>query len=153
MVLSDAIIADPIHRELYEQLKQDDGLRERMLPLRNIVQILLLHCNSVDKYLVVANTHLYSQRNAESIRLLQTAIILNQIQSVIENTIVEHKLDEQQISAIFCGDLNSVPSDPIHQLITHGSVLCKSTYFLSCRLKLRSNSCYLFFQLSQRIRF
>lgn len=120
---------DPIHHALYQRIQTDNDLCERMLPLRNIVQMLVLHCKSTDKYLVVANTHLYSQPDADDIRIVQAAIILNQIHSVIDRTIVEHKLDRNQVSAIFCGDMNSEPSDPIHQLVTHGIVQCECSPF------------------------
>lgn len=124
VVLSDAVAIDPIHRTLYARILADKEFGERVLPLRNIVQILVLHCKSMDKYLVVANTHLYSQPNADDIRLLQAAIILNQIRSVIDATIAEHNLAENQVSPIFCGDFNSEPSDPIHQLVTNGIAKC-----------------------------
>lgn len=121
VVLSDAVATDPIHERLYLQIKDDSELCDRMLPLRNIVQMLVLHSKSTGKYLVMANTHLYSQPNADNIRLVQAAVILNQIRTVIDTTIVEHGLDADQVSAIFCGDMNSEPSDPIHQLVTVGN--------------------------------
>lgn len=120
---------DPIHHALYQRIQTESDLCERMLPLRNIVQMLVLHCKSTDKYLAVANTHLYSQPDADDIRILQAAIILNQIRSVVDRTIVEHRLDPNQVSAIFCGDMNSEPSDPIHQLVTHGTVQCECSPF------------------------
>lgn len=105
-----------------------------MQPLRNFVQILVLHCKSLDRYLVVANTHLYSQPNADNIRLLQAAIILNQIQSVMRGTIVEHNLKEHQVSTVFCGDFNSEPSDSIHQLVIHGTARCMYSHCSSRQL-------------------
>lgn len=128
--MSDAISTDPIHHALYECIKTDTELCNRMLPLRNIVQIMVLHCKSSDKYLVVANTHLYSQPGADQIRFFQAAVIVNQIQYAIGRTIEEHKLSEHQVSAVFCGDFNSAPSDPIHQLVTQCKSLNLSLYEL-----------------------
>lgn len=67
---------------------------------------------------MVANTHLYSQPDAEQIRYLQAAVIVNQIQDAIERAVKKHRLAEHQVSAVFCGDFNSAPSDRIHQLVT-----------------------------------
>lgn len=126
-MLSEALKVDPIHHALYQRIQNNAELSERMLRLGNTVQILVLHCKSVDKYLVVANTHLYSPPNAGHIRLLQVAIILNQLRSVVDMTILEHNTDKHQVSAVLCGDFNCIPSDPIHQMVTQGNVQCKKS--------------------------
>lgn len=131
-MLSEALKTDPIHHALYQRVKTNAELSERMLPLENIVQILVLHCKSVGKYLVVANTHLYSPDDADQIRLLQLNIIINQLRSVVDKTIVEHNLDNHQVSAVFCGDFNTIPSNPIHQTVTRGNIQCKRSNFQFC---------------------
>lgn len=97
----------------------------------------MLHCKLVAKYLVVANTHLYSKPNADDIRLLQ-AIILNQLRPVVDTIIIEHNLDIPQVSAVFCGDFNTIPRDPIHRMVTRRNVKCKRSKFVFDQVKLKT---------------
>lgn len=81
--------------------------------------MLHLKSNSDDKkHLVLVNTHLYSQHNANGVRLVQIASILHHLNNVIR--VVKEQWNDAKCSIIICGDLNSRPQSIINTLITNG---------------------------------
>lgn len=84
--------------------------------------------------MVVANTHLYFHPDADHIRLLQIGFFMLYVKHVYEQTILEHKLSEQNISIIFCGDFNSVPECGIYKLMTEKFVPDDFVDFKSSKL-------------------
>lgn len=67
-----------------------------------------------NKELIVVNTHLYSQPNCHSVRLIQLACILRHIENVI-------KKNGNNISVVICGDLNSLPENVLNSFMLNGN--------------------------------
>lgn len=86
--------------------------------LVSLSQVTVLKSKSLEKYLIVANTHLYFHPDADHIRLLQIGFFMLYVKHIWHKTIDDLKLNEQQISIIFCGDFNSVPECGIYKLMT-----------------------------------
>ncbi|XP_033238534.1 glucose-repressible alcohol dehydrogenase transcriptional effector isoform X2 [Drosophila pseudoobscura] len=81
--------------------------------------ICLLKVKKTDKYLLVANTHLYFHPDADHIRLLQIGFALTYIEYLHKQSVKEHNItDPQNIGLIFCGDFNSVPDCGVYKLMT-----------------------------------
>lgn len=67
----------------------------------------------------MANTHLYSQMDAAHIRLLQMGFSMLFIQNIYSNLKTQLKLSDDNLSLIFCGDLNSLPERDIFKFMTN----------------------------------
>ena len=71
-----------------------------------------------DKYLLVGNTHLYSQADADHVRVLQIGQSMVFMEHILEKTIADHNLTPSQATIVFCGDFNSTPECGIYKLMT-----------------------------------
>ncbi|XP_952433.1 uncharacterized protein TA12335 [Theileria annulata] len=76
-----------------------------------------------NKYLFVANTHLYFHPMAGHIRLLQTYVMLNELEKFKIKAADKHGFDVNSDSyTLMCGDFNSFPNESIYNLIVTGHV-------------------------------
>lgn len=78
----------------------------------------ILKSNEHEKFILVANTHLYFHPDADHIRLLQIGLFMIYVQHIRETFVKEQRIDDKQLSIIFCGDFNSVPECGIFKLMT-----------------------------------
>lgn len=116
--LSDNMSTQPYFQELYDKIKSNEKLCERMLSLSTALQVTVLKSKANEQYLIVANTHLYFHPDADHIRLLQIGFFMLYVKHIYQTTITELNLTEKQLSIIFCGDFNSVPECGIYKLMT-----------------------------------
>lgn len=116
--LSENMTKQPYFQELYDKIKDNEKLCERMLSLSTALQVTVLQSKANGRYLIVANTHLYFHPDADHIRLLQIGFFMLYVKHIYQTTIAELNLSEEQISIIFCGDFNSVPECGIYKLMT-----------------------------------
>lgn len=139
--LSEDLTTKPYFNELYEKIKSNEKLCERILSLSTALQVTVLKAKENGHILAVANTHLYFHPDADHIRLLQIGFFMLYVKHVYENIIAEQNLNKNQISIIFCGDFNSVPECGIYKLMTEKHVpedfidFQSSMLFLSILLK------------------
>lgn len=103
---------------LYEKIKSNEKLCERMSALSTALQVTVLKSKANGQYLIVANTHLYFHPDADHIRVLQIGFFMLYVKHIYQSTIAELNLSEKQVSIIFCGDFNSVPECGIYKLMT-----------------------------------
>lgn len=103
---------------LYEQIQSNTKLCERMLSLSTALQLTVLKSKSTGQYLMVANTHLYFHPDADHIRLLQIGFFMLYIRHMYHSALAELRINEKQLSILFCGDFNSVPECGIYKLMT-----------------------------------
>lgn len=116
--LAETLTKEPCFASLYGKIKQNAKLCERMTGLHTALQVNLLKSKTHDKYVLVANTHLYFHPDADHIRLLQIGLFMTYIKHIRETVTKEKHLRKEQISLIFCGDFNSVPECGIYKLMT-----------------------------------
>lgn len=116
--LSEHMTKQPYFKILYDQIKGNVKLCERMASLSTALQVTVLKSKSNDQHLIVANTHLYFHPDADHIRLLQIGFFMLYVQHVYKDTLAQLRLKEHQLSIIFCGDFNSVPECGIFKLMT-----------------------------------
>lgn len=86
----------------------------------SVLQILLLeHLDNPKRRILVANTHLYSNKDKPGVRLLQSAVCAGYI---------EHQLKSQDAgdstAVLFCGDFNSMPDSAVLEFLLKGSYEC-----------------------------
>ncbi|XP_022232053.1 2',5'-phosphodiesterase 12 isoform X2 [Drosophila obscura] len=108
-----------IFEPLWNKIKTNKQLAARICNRSTTLQICLLKVKETDKYVLVANTHLYFHPDADHIRLLQIGFALTYIEHIHKQSMMEHNItNPQNIGLIFCGDFNSVPECGIYKLMT-----------------------------------
>lgn len=116
--LADEMAKKSYFAPLYAKIQSNVKLCERMLSLSTALQLTVLKSKSNGQYLIVANTHLYFHPDADHIRLLQIGFFMLFVKHIYHSTMAELRLNEQQITILFCGDFNSVPECGIYKLMT-----------------------------------
>lgn len=132
--LSEHMATAEYFKELYDLIKHNGKLCERMLALSTAVQVTVLRMQVNGHFLIVANTHLYFHPDADHIRLLQIGFFMRYVEHIYKNVLAEVNGDEGQISIIFCGDFNSVPECGIYKLLTEKFVPSDFIDFSSSKL-------------------
>ena len=93
-----------------------------LLTRHNILQTAFLRSTErPDRYVLVANTHLYFHPMGDHIRLLQVEISVKYIENklkVLKQTIGK----DAHVAVIFCGDFNSCPCTAAYEYMISGSV-------------------------------
>lgn len=105
----------------------NEQLRNRFLDVHTILQVSLLKFRDCsDRYLLVANTHLYFAPDADHIRLLQGSVCVKYMEYIKEYFERMLKLNQEDskpvISVIFCGDMNSDPKCGLRKLLLEGRI-------------------------------
>lgn len=95
---------------------------DNLLQRHNILQTVFLQSTECpDRYLLVANTHLYFHPMGDHIRLLQVEVSVKYLESVLEA--FRQKISKDTlIAVIFCGDFNSCPCTAAYNYMLSGSV-------------------------------
>lgn len=131
-ILNDSIPGEL--QECFEKLSDirstvisSEKLKKRFIDRNTVLQTNLLRSKTAPhNYLLVANTHLYFAPDADHIRLLQGALCLKYIEYLKDyytrSQLATIKNPEAKISVIFCGDMNSLPENGFHMLMTEGKV-------------------------------
>ena len=93
-----------------------------LLTRHNILQTAFLRSTErPDRYVLVANTHLYFHPMGDHIRLLQVKISVKYLENklkVLKQTISK----DAHVAVIFCGDFNSCPCTAAYEYMISGSV-------------------------------
>lgn len=120
--LGDTVKSHAASQELWQKLKTNKKLIERLTDLATTLQVVILRVKEfLGKFIAVANTHLYFHPDADHIRLLQIGISM----ILVQNIIAEFKAkspEARDVSLIFCGDFNSTPECGIYKLMTENFV-------------------------------
>nr|XP_020466788.1 2',5'-phosphodiesterase 12 [Monopterus albus] len=116
IVLSEALISDPIHSELLERVSANSALKDRVLQRSTSLQVSVLEdLNKPDRRVCVANIHLYWHPKGGNVRLVQMGVALQHLNRVISEVAPGAPL-------VFCGDFNSSPNSGVFQLVTEAVV-------------------------------
>lgn len=92
VVLAEHINTDPIYKDIWEKIKENEKLAERILQRTTAVQTTILQSKEHDEILLVGNTHLYFHPDSDHIRLLQCSLALKHIESVYNKIKEEVKI-------------------------------------------------------------
>ncbi|XP_042622919.1 2',5'-phosphodiesterase 12-like [Cyprinus carpio] len=116
IMLSQALTADPLHRELLEKVSTNPSLMEKIGNRSTVLQVTVLQSLSdPSRILCVGNTHLYWHPKGGNVRLVQMAVALKHMTQVVTEK-------HPGASLIFSGDFNSTPSSSLFQLVCEGYV-------------------------------
>nr|ACH92481.1 FI09011p [Drosophila melanogaster]AOQ13855.1 CG31759-PC [synthetic construct] len=117
--LGSNIPALPVFESLWNKIKVNAQLAERICERSTTLQTCLLRIKGTDNYVLVANTHLYFHPDADHIRLLQMGFSMLFVEQSISKAIKDFNISSHKnIGLIFCGDFNSVPECGIYKLMT-----------------------------------
>lgn len=112
----------PACQELWQKLQYNEKLVERVSVRSTTLQIAILRSKeNPQKFVAVANTHLYFHPDADHVRLLQIGFSMILVEDFIKK-FKEKSPDHENIGLIFCGDFNSVPECGIYKLMTENFV-------------------------------
>lgn len=107
-------------------LESNQNLKKRFMDRHTILQTTLLKLKSLsDKYILLANTHLYFAPDADHIRLLQGSICVKYIEYIRDyymEMLANTRNVKPTISVMLCGDMNSTPDCGLYSLVTTGHV-------------------------------
>lgn len=117
--LGDNLSSLPIFAPLWNKIKHNQQLAKRICERSTTLQLCLFQLKETNRYLMVANTHLYFHPDADHIRLLQAGFSILFVEHIYKQAMKEHSIsDPQNIGLVFCGDFNSVPECGIYKLMT-----------------------------------
>ncbi|XP_001511095.2 2',5'-phosphodiesterase 12 [Ornithorhynchus anatinus] len=116
IALNQALLSDPLHRELLEKLSPYPLVREKVLQRSSVLQVSILQSTKdSSKKICVANTHLYWHPKGGNIRLIQVAVALSHIKYVTSDLY-------PGVPVVFCGDFNSTPSTGTYSFVNSGGI-------------------------------
>ncbi|XP_039479143.1 2',5'-phosphodiesterase 12 [Drosophila santomea] len=109
----------PVFESLWNKVKVNAQLAERICDRSTTLQTCLLRIKDTDNYVLVANTHLYFHPDADHIRLLQMGFSMLFVEHSVSKALKDFNISSpKNIGLIFCGDFNSVPECGIYKLMT-----------------------------------
>ncbi|GIY02393.1 CCR4-Not complex 3'-5'-exoribonuclease subunit Ccr4 [Caerostris extrusa] len=91
----------------------------KLLAQNTVLQLLIVeHSHLPGTELLIANTHLYSNKDNPEVRLLQAAVCVYFIEYIIKSK------GYQNPGVIFCGDFNSLPNSTTYNFLMSGKYEC-----------------------------
>ncbi|NXE23552.1 PDE12 phosphodiesterase, partial [Ardeotis kori] len=116
IAFSEALLSDPLHKELCDKLAKYPLVQEKVLQRSSVLQVSVLQSTTdLSRKICVANTHLYWHPKGGNIRLIQIAVALSHIKHVACDLY-------PSIPVVFCGDFNSTPSSGTYSFINSGAI-------------------------------
>ncbi|KAL8212528.1 UNVERIFIED_CONTAM: 2',5'-phosphodiesterase 12 [Gekko kuhli] len=116
IALNQALLEDPLHKELRDQLAPYPEVQEKVQQRSSVLQVSVLQSTSdPSRKVCVANTHLYWHPKGGNIRLIQAAVALSHVRHITHNVYPATPI-------IFCGDFNSTPSTGMYSFVSNGSI-------------------------------
>ena len=106
MVLAEAVLDDDSFTDILGALNVNEALKENFLRRTTALQTVILKSKNHSEGLIIGNTHLFFKPDADHIRLLQTAMIVRQLEKI--KTSAEKNFG-MAFSVLLCGDFNSTP--------------------------------------------
>ncbi|XP_064485164.1 2',5'-phosphodiesterase 12-like [Ornithodoros turicata] len=120
IILSKTLAEVTYLSDILYSINQNTQLRDRMLNLPTALQVVLLECvENKNRFLLVANTHLYFHPDSDHIRLLQAYCCIRTIQWLCTEYTEKYGVSP---AVVFAGDFNSCPEFGVYKLMTTGHV-------------------------------
>ena len=118
--LPEALKNDETFDFILSKVKGQDKLMESLTNRTTTVSVMVLEHISTGNIIIVGNTHLYFEPNADHIRLIQTEMC----RLIISNKKldIERENPQKKCSIIFNGDFNSTPPFGVLEYLTTGFI-------------------------------
>jgi len=118
--LPDALHTDPRYSYILDKVKNNDKLMNSLTNRTTTVSVAVLKHVVHNSVVIVGNTHLYFEPNADHIRLIQTEMCRAEIERVKQRILSDNA--DTDVSLIFCGDFNSTPPFGVVEYLTSGII-------------------------------
>lgn len=114
-----------------DDFKKTADIFNRVMPKDNVAIVCFLENKLTGARLIVANVHLTWDPQYRDVKLVQVAILLEQLDKLARDWKDIHKSsvegapvynDHTQIPLLICGDFNSVADSGVYELLSKGSV-------------------------------
>ncbi|GFT17844.1 2',5'-phosphodiesterase 12 [Nephila pilipes] len=126
--LNEIIKEKHIYMDLINKVGGNYKDMSKLLAQSTVLQVLCLeHIHLPGKKLLVANTHLYSQKDMPKVRLIQAAICTHYIEYIKEKNL-------KSAGILFCGDFNSLPNSSTYDFMMNGTYKCCPSW-RNCKFK------------------
>lgn len=96
----------------------------RLIPRNTVALLVQLHDKLTGKTVYVSNTHLYWLPKFNDVKVIQTKILLNELQRYIKETSSQ---SDETPHIIMCGDFNSTPDLLVFKLLDNEQISIGST--------------------------
>lgn len=147
-IFAEHIDKDPLFADIWERIKQNHKLAERILARTTTLQVNVVGSLELNTVLVVANIHLYFHPDSDHIRLLHGCVAIRYLEDFVERikervSVIfvittsneSFQYEGKGVSLVFCGDFNSVPECGIYKLFTTGLVPGNFVDYTSSKLR------------------
>ena len=118
--LPDALHNDPTYSYIKDKVKDNEKLTKSLTNRTTTVSLTALLHSATGNIVIVANTHLYFEPNADHIRLIQTEMCRAELEK--EKRRMMEKFPGKRVTSIFCGDFNSTPPFGVVEYLTTGRI-------------------------------
>ena len=118
--LPDALHKDPIYFYILDRVKDNERLMKSLTNRTTTVSLTVLKHTGTGNIVIVANTHLYFEPNADHIRLIQTEMCRVELENAKKR--MAEEFPERRVTTIFCGDFNSTPPFGVVEYLSRGHI-------------------------------
>ncbi|XP_064646518.1 2',5'-phosphodiesterase 12-like [Lineus longissimus] len=120
--VTEALQMAPENETLWGKVLSVEPLCERVLKRNTSLQVLMLESTvQPGKTICIATTHLYFHPTANHIRLIQGAVCLYHLETVV----AQYRQKGHNPAVVFCGDLNSTPSNGLIHFLNEKHIAAK----------------------------
>jgi len=117
--LPDALNTDPKYNYILERVRGNEKLLASLTNRTTTVSVSVLR-GAEGQLLVVGNTHLYFQPNADHIRLIQAEMCRVELEVVRKKTL--EMFPDKEVTIMLCGDFNSTPPFGVLEYFNVGKI-------------------------------
>ncbi|KAI8855032.1 Endonuclease/exonuclease/phosphatase [Chytridium lagenaria] len=101
------------------ELRKTEDVFNRVMVKDNIAVVVLLESKENNSKLLVANAHLHWDPSYNDVKLVQTAMLVEELQRLSATYSAGSKTP---IPVLMCGDFNSLPNSGVYEFLSGGSV-------------------------------
>ena len=131
VVLSDALDTRPVFADIWDCVRANEALADRMKKRTTALKTVVLESNDEPgRLVVVGNTHLYFKPDADHVRLLQAEMCVREVRRVKED--LGRTRPDARAAVLICGDFNSTPPCAVYQYMKAGSIASSHPEWSSC---------------------
>ncbi|KAG8176860.1 hypothetical protein JTE90_027164 [Oedothorax gibbosus] len=119
VMLNQVIKKQDIYTDLLNKVARNYEDMSKLLLQHTVLQVSLLqNIHHPELQVLVANTHLYSNKDNPEVRLIQAAVCTHYIEHIIKSENLE------SVPMLFCGDFNSLPDSETVNFMMDGKYEC-----------------------------
>ncbi|KAI8898672.1 Endonuclease/exonuclease/phosphatase [Globomyces pollinis-pini] len=102
-------------------LNRSDDVLNRVMIKDNVGVVVLLEAKDTGAKILVANAHLHWDPNYSDVKVIQTALLVDEVERLSKEWSKIHKFQSPP-PILICGDLNSLPDSGVVEFLSQGSI-------------------------------